>query len=274
MTRRVTPTIDEALKARAWLFAAANKGHADAQNDLGHFYAWGDQTFDIKKDFVEARKWWEKSAESGNGRAKEELAWRYEQGADGFPRKPERAVDLRKTIAKGYRQGIYGLPKNARMADSNLSQVKRTTDLEQQIKDGNPEALATLGWQLLQVPGAAMTTKNEGLTFLERAAANGDSELQYEIGAIYMFGNYGIDKDFDRGGSWWDKASEQNHVRTLTYLAPAYQNGRFGYSVDLLKSKPPPGHGHFRPCLLQGTIRPETGLPKSKRIIRKSARSL
>jgi TPR repeat protein len=39
------------------------------------------------------------------------------------------------------------------------------------------------------------------------------------------------------GRKWWDLALSQKHIKTMEYVAPAYQNGRFDYPVDLLKSK-------------------------------------
>jgi hypothetical protein len=41
----------------------------------------------------------------------------------------------------------------------------------------------------------------------------------------------------EKGRKWWDMALARKHVKTMEYVAPAYQNGRFGYPVDLLKSR-------------------------------------
>ena len=75
------------------------------------------------------------------------------------------------------------------------------------------------------------------MTLLEKVDARGDVRIQYELGAIFLFGHHGIGQDFKRGRKWWDLAQAQKHVKTMEYVAPAYQNGRFGYPVDLLKSK-------------------------------------
>jgi hypothetical protein len=72
---------------------------------------------------------------------------------------------------------------------------------------------------------------------LEQSATSGRVDVQYFLGAVFMFGNYGQAKNFPRGQRWWDMAADNNHVKTMEYLAKAYQNGNYGYRVDLLKSK-------------------------------------
>ena len=219
--------------AMDWLQSAAESGLADAQYELGRILTHGDQQRGIEKNSKKARQWWEKAADNGHGRAMEELAWRYTQAAEGFPRDPARAISLLKKIADGYRQGHYGLPENRQMASSRQKQAEDINALEERAARGDPEALATIGRQLLR----SQTARAQGVTLLEKSATRGDAGIQYELGAIFLFGRHGIAQDLEMGRKWWDLALAQKHVKTMEYVAPAYQNGRFGYPVDLLKSK-------------------------------------
>ncbi len=223
--------------ALSWLQSAAGGGHADAQYELARFLSRSDNPLGLAKDLEAARRWWEKAAGNDHGRAMEELAWRYAKGADGFPRYPERSTALLEKIAEGYRQGRYGLPENKQMAEGMRHQAEEIGALEQRAARGDAQALVALGRQLLQVPNAAPQVAAEGLGLLEKAAALGDAEIQYELGAIFLFGRHGVAKNLERGRGWWNLALQQKHVKTMEYVAPAYQNGRFGYPVDLLKSK-------------------------------------
>jgi TPR repeat protein len=216
-----------------WLQSAAESGIADAQYELGRNLIHGNQQLGIEKNSKNARQWWEKAADNGHGRAMEELAWRYTQGTEGFPRNPARAISLLEKIADGYRQGHYGLPENQQMASSRQKQAEDINALEERAARGDPEALATIGRQLL----GSQTTRTQGVNLLEKAAARGDARIQYELGAIFLFGRHGIAQNLEMGRKWWDLALAQKHVKTMEYVAPAYQNGRFGYPVDLLKSK-------------------------------------
>jgi len=220
--------------AMDWLQAAAESGFADAQYELGRLLIRGDQTRGIEKNNKKARRWLEKAAANNHGRAMEELAWRYNQAADGFPRDPARAATLLDKIAAGYRQGRYGLQQNQQMASSRQQRAEEINALEERIAQGDPEALATAGRQLLQSQNA---DKTQGMTLLEKAAIQGDARIQYELGDIYLSGRHGVARDLEKGRNWWGLALAQKHVKTMEMVAPAYQNGRFGYSVDLLKSE-------------------------------------
>jgi len=220
--------------AMDWLQSAAESGFADAQYELGRLLIRGDQTRGIEKNYKKARRWWEKAAANDHGRAMEELAWRYNQAADGFPRDPARATTLLEKIAAGYRQGRYGLPQNQQMASNRRKQAEEINALEERVAQGDPEALATVGRQLLQSQTA---DKTRGVTLLEKAAIQGDARIQYELGDIYLSGRHGIARNLEKGHQWWGRALAQKHVKTMEMVAPAYQNGRFGYSIDLLKSK-------------------------------------
>lgn len=219
--------------ALAWLQSAAEKGYADAQYELGRLLIHGDQQRGIEKNGETARRWWEKAADNNHGRAMEELAWRYNQAADGFARDPARAAALLEKIADGYRRGLYGLPQNQLLASTRQNKAEEIRALEKRAARGDPEALTTIGRQLLR----SETGNTQGVALLEKAAIQGDARIQYELGAIFMFGRHGIEKDQNQGRKWWDLALAQKHVQTMEQVAAAYQNGGFGYPVDLLKSR-------------------------------------
>jgi len=223
--------------ARDWLEKAAASGHGEAQYELGRHFAAGHAGLGIARDSAASRKWWESAAAGGQGRAMEELAWRYLHGADGFPRDPRRGVDLLQRLADGYRLGLLGLPPNDALAAGRRAQAAEAAALEDWAARGDHHAQATLGRRLLQAPGATPETTGQALAMLEKAAAGGDAELQHELGGIYIFGRHGQTVDLPRGRGWWARALAQNHIRTMEFVAPAYQTGQFGYPVNLLQSK-------------------------------------
>ena len=119
------------------------------------------------------------------------------------------------------------------MASSRRKQAENIKDLQRRVARDDPKALATVGRQMLR----SQAGKVRGITLLEKAAILGDAQIQYELGAIYLFGRHGIVQNLKKGRTFWDMAIAQKHVKTMEYAAPAYQDGRFGYPVDLLKSK-------------------------------------
>ncbi len=231
------PGVKSPATARDWLEKAANNQQMDAQYEIGRHYINGHARLGIEKDAAAARQWLERAAGNGDGRAMKELSWRYEKGADGFPRDAQRAIELLKLTAEGYQHGKSGLPQNPQRAADLRAKAEQIATFEKRLAQGDPQAQAALGRELLQAPGASPDTIAEALALLEKAASQGDPQLQYVLGGIFLFGRHGVQVDLPRGRNWWAKALEQNHVGTMESVAPAYQNGRFGYPVDLLKSK-------------------------------------
>lgn len=233
-----TPEIVSSRSAAEWLQSAADNGQAEAQFELGRAYLSFHPILKLKKNPEKARSWWERAAvENGYTRALSELAWRYEQGSDGFPRDAQRAIELYQTLAAGYHDGGNGLKQNPQLAADQLARAEHLVNLEALLAAGDPKAQAKLGHNLLQVANGTTETRVEGIRLLEQAADHGDSELLYELGAIFLFGRHGFTVDLPRGRIWWAKALDKNHVKTMEYVAKAHQDGRFGYPVDLLQSK-------------------------------------
>ncbi|MBT8362253.1 MAG: sel1 repeat family protein, partial [Deltaproteobacteria bacterium] len=237
MLLKSTSGVTSSKSAREWLELAAENQHMVAQYDLGRYYMTGQAVLEIKKDSDKARTWWEQAADSGHGQAMEELARRYEKGTVGFPRDPQRAIELFTRVAAAYRDGLNGLPKNQQFADSRQAHAEEIAQFEKLLEQGDPQAQAKLGRELLQIRGVIPETRKEGLALLEKAALQGDPQLQYELGDIFINGRNGVSVDQSRGRGWWAKALDQNHVKTMERVASAYQNGRIGYQKDLLKSK-------------------------------------
>jgi TPR repeat protein len=153
--------------AMDWLQSAAESGFADAQYEFGRLLIRGAKTRGINKNSEKARQWWEKAAANNHGRAMEELSWRYNQAADGFPWDPKRAIALLKKTANGYRHGRYGLPQNQQMASVRQQRAQEIKALEKRIAKGDPEALVSIGRQLLRSP----ISRAQGVSLLEKQPA-------------------------------------------------------------------------------------------------------
>lgn len=223
--------------AQIWLERAARKDDSEAQFELGGHYLKGSPVLGIEKDVNQARQWLERAGEHGHVRALEELIWHYEKGAEGFPYDPQRAVRLLNAAADAELQAGDNQTMRAQKAATLRTRAQQISVFETLLEQGDPQALIQRGNELLHIAGAAPKTLAKGLALLERAANQGNPQLEYELGAIFLFGLHGQEINLPRGREWWAKALAQNHVKTMEYVAPSYQNGRFGYPIDLLKSK-------------------------------------
>ncbi len=171
--------IESSASASAWLKQAANNRYAAAQYELGRQFISGNPGLGIEQDVAEARRWWEQAAENGYAEAMADLARRYQKGADGFPRDPRRAIELLNLLADSYQSGLNGLPRDKQSAASRRAAAEQIAAFEERSAQNDPLAQAQLGRELLEVRGATIETLSEALALLEKAASQGDSQVQY-----------------------------------------------------------------------------------------------
>lgn len=107
-----TVSVDEALRlgrealkvsnhpeAMRWFRAAADRGNADAQTQVGWMYSMGDG---VARDSAEALRWYRKAADQGHANAELYVGDIYDVGAQGIPKDPEEALRwYRKAADKG-----------------------------------------------------------------------------------------------------------------------------------------------------------------------------
>ena len=121
----------------AEMLREAVAGHGDAMCVLGIWYESG--TKGLAKDKAKAFEWYEKSHEAGNSSGTCSLGWCYLEG-NGVPKCPVRASTLMSEAAgrgsnyacfklgRVYAQGIWGFPKDEKMARRFYSTVASATD--------------------------------------------------------------------------------------------------------------------------------------------------
>ena len=112
--------------AVGYYLAAAEQGHAGAQNRLGMMYEFGHGG--LHKSDQPAVEYFQRAAEQGYAKAQANLGYMYARGRGGLPRNRVKAVALYKAaVAQGsdvgqnnlgamYNKGLGGLPKNPRRA--------------------------------------------------------------------------------------------------------------------------------------------------------------
>ncbi len=75
-------------------------------------------------------------------------------------------------------------------------------------------------------------------TFLQRSlrlAGQGDVEAQMNLGYMYLYGNNGVEQDFDKAFEYYNMAAEQNNPIALNNVGSLYFNG-IGVEKNRLKA--------------------------------------
>ncbi|MDZ5455657.1 SEC-C metal-binding domain-containing protein [Azohydromonas lata] len=125
------------------IYKAAQKGHVEAQNQMGAYHLYGSKIFE--KDLVEARKYFELAASDDNPMALAQLGYMYKHGWGG-PKDEIAALECTKKSAEaGYPQGQYNF--FVHLWDDGLSTEQNSTAfswLQKAVKQNFPEALLTM----------------------------------------------------------------------------------------------------------------------------------
>ena len=152
--------------------AAASKGHAGAQNNLGNCYNTGTG---VPQDYAEAVKWYRKAAAQGNADAQRRLGVMYYKGT-GVPQDYAEAL-------KWYRKAA---------------------------EQGNASAQYFLGI-IYDTGNGVDEDKVEAVKWYRKAAEQGNASAQNDLGISYYNGT-GVDKDDVEALKWFRKAAEQGNV--------------------------------------------------------------
>jgi TPR repeat protein len=96
----------DALEAVKWYRKAAEQGHAEAQHDLGRCYLFGQG---VPKDEAEGVKWWRKAAEQGYAWAQYNLGIWYQFGQGVRVDEAEAVKWYRKAAEQGHAMAQYKL---------------------------------------------------------------------------------------------------------------------------------------------------------------------
>lgn len=160
--------------AKLWKMAA-EQGDAEAQDNLGSCYEYGNG---VAQDYAEAYKWYSKAAEQGNANAQYDLGFCYEYGNG---------------VAQDYTEA-YKWYKEA-------------------AEQGHDLAQCDLGGFYYNGKGVVQDY-GEACKWYRKAAEQGNMYAQYNIGICYEYGR-GVEQNFDEAEKWNQKAAEQGYEMAI-----------------------------------------------------------
>lgn len=195
-----SPLMDiSAEEVQAW----AAQGNVDAQYNLGVMYVFGQG---VPKDYVTARKWFEKAAAQGHAGAQFALGAIYDRG-QGVP---QDYVTARKWFEQSAAQGDAGaqgalgrLYESGNGVPQNYLQAAKW--YEQAAVQGNMWAQFDLGWLYANGQGVPQDVVRAA-KWVEKSAAQGYAKAQHFLGLMYALGA-GVPKDSVRAYMWSNVAA-------------------------------------------------------------------
>ena len=237
-------------KASEMYLKAAQRGNDVSQNNIAMRLFNGSG---IEQDREKAFIWHKRSAENDNGRGQYFLALRYDTGQGTAPDLKQavywykRAAenDHRAEYESGKKDYVYGAQMRlaqiyieGRGVKRDLNQalywMARTTEFERSVAVNafhvHETAVAKRAIEeyrpLKKYLEEGWPASPRNLRDIIDVANNGDSQAQYEAGALHILGIGGVAKNGVGALQWVTKAANQGHAGALYYLGICNEEGR------------------------------------------------
>jgi TPR repeat protein len=219
--------------AQKWLRAAADKGHARAQDRVGALYAQGKG---VKQDYKEAQRWFQMAEKSNLPLARYHLGLLEWQGSLG-PRSLEKAYawcekgseGLGEAADKGDVEALVALGWMFQEGMGKAQDHPKALDYYLQAADS--EYGPAMNQLAIVYRDGKAGDKNpaEASKLFQKAAEGGYAEAQVNFGELFddYTGKKGSGpKDFGRAQQWYQRAAEQGHGRALYRLGLIQLDGK------------------------------------------------
>lgn len=216
-------------------YEQAVKGNQKAQLRLGNIYYYnGIPLIDVPQDYVEAARWYEKSAEQGESQAQINMAVLYYFG-----------IGVEQNYAKAAYWNRQACEKNDELALCNLANAyslgrgvehddAKAAELYRKAANlGYPNAQVELGKCYLEGRGVEKNLLY-AIDWLQKACDNGARDALGYLGDCYREGK-GVEKDLKKAFALYQEGAGLGDLETNVRLAEAYIEG-WGTPPDSLKA--------------------------------------
>ncbi|KAF9348716.1 hypothetical protein BGX26_012884 [Mortierella sp. AD094] len=218
-------------RAMELFLVAADLGHTEAQNQLGHMYRNG---HGVKQDYHKAIEWYRKATDQGSADAQSNLASMYENGR-GVTQDYSKAMELYKEAA--YRGSAIAQHNLGLMYDTGRGATKdysKAADCYEMAADqGYARAQYDLGLMYEGGRGVAQDY-SRAVDLYQMAAEQGYDVAQCNLGYMYANGR-GVTKDYSKALEWYTLATDKGDATAMSYLGSMYQLGN-GVTQDNAKA--------------------------------------
>ena len=184
---------------------AAEAGLASARFNLGLAYFSGRG---VDKDAAQAMRWWQMAAAQDHAVAQYNLAAILWSG-DGVPRDQARAMHwFREARSNGSEEASSFLltlfePMYQVVTENTLERVRGESDRSIPLID-------EFGLYKLGLQAVAEGNYAQAFGYWEPLALDGHADSQYQVAQLYEKG-LGVESDFDKALTWYDRAAQQSH---------------------------------------------------------------
>ncbi|MCR5790327.1 MAG: protein kinase, partial [Lachnospiraceae bacterium] len=261
---------EDYAKALEWLTIAAEGGHAEAQNQLGVMYEYGegveqdyqkamecyqlaadqgdvfaqynlavlyDQGKGIEQDYQKAMEYYQLAADQGHAAAQYNLALMYHYGyVKGVAKDYQKAVEYYQLSAdQGYAPAQNGLGYMYQHGEGVAQDYQKAMKYYQLAADqGDATAQNNLGYMYEEGEGVAQDYQ-KAMEYYQLAADQGNALAQCNLALMYVEGK-GVEQDYQKAMKYYQLAADQGYAPAQYRLACMYEDGK-GTEKDIQKAK-------------------------------------
>ena len=157
-----------------------------------------------------------KKAEAGDERAQYALGMSYFYGI---------GVAKNETEAKKWLSKAGQKTKNEMFSLLNYQEEEYSADLVKRAENGDPASQCSLGMCLLRASPGIKSIREEAIQLIEKSSAKNDSNAQYFLSQLYLYGVFGVEKNMKKGIDLCRKSAEQGNPAGQLALGSIYLGG-------------------------------------------------
>ena len=199
-------------------------GDLQSQKRLAEIYSQGDG---VEQDFEKAFDWLRLAAEQNDAHSQLLVGLSYAKGDIGVKKDSKEAVRwLRKSASQDFAEAQAALGAHYLRGEGVAKDLNKAKSyLTKAIANDLPQAQS-----LLDLVEAELEAAPPNAEKLERAAAGGDVEAQFELAKAYDQGQLSLSKNSIVALRYYLKAAESGHLQSQLIVAKRYEKG--GNRVD------------------------------------------
>ncbi|WP_203426244.1 caspase family protein [Sinorhizobium sp. BG8] len=216
------------VEARRNYEKAVELGNMYALTNLAWFSVYGtDGPIDVAKGL----SMFEKAATAGNAYAQASLGWLYREGYGGTRQDlAEAARWYQQSANQGYANAMATMGWFYREGKGVAQDYVQSLNWYRKAADaGDANAMSSLGWAHQNGLGTPQNYA-EAKVWYEKAANNGDAYSMASLGWFYDVGN-GVKQDYVEARYWYEKAANNGSAYAMGNLSRLYDQG-FGTPKD------------------------------------------
>lgn len=205
----------------------------DAAMTLGKIYMAGGTG--VKRDPVEARRWFSRASDFGYVPATHLLGQIYEYGYAGEKNLSKAAGYFKKAGTMGYAPSMYELGELYLSGGDGLPADPKTGAqwIMEAAKRGHADALYAIG-NMYDLGDVLPHDPQKAVVYYKEAALKGQADAEDAIGLMFYSGDV-LGKDYDTARKWFYQAAVQRQPDAMFTLGAMLANGQGG-DKDLVKA--------------------------------------